>query len=193
MSVSRGPIRAGASGKISSFVSMPVDGFVTDGEMIDFGSTRAIVLHTPGHTPGHCSFHFEREGLVYGADIDLIPFGPMYGDYLSNLDDFEKSIIRIIELEPKIYCSGHRKPITSNVKEHLEAYLARIGEREQRLINLFTGPLTIDEMLGQRVIYPRYDHPYFKFWERRMIELHLERMLKREQIEMIDEERYRLK
>jgi hypothetical protein len=43
------------------------------------------------------------------------------------------------------------------------------------------------------VIYPRYDHPYFKFWERRMIELHLERMLKREQIEMIDEERYRLK
>lgn len=167
-----------------------VDGFISDGEVIDFGHTRATVLHTPGHTPGHVSFYFEREGLVFGSDIDLVPFGPWYGDYLSNLDDFEASIRRIIDLKPRIYCCSHRKPIRQNIEEKLLAYLGKIGETERLIEQHLTDPVSLDDLVGRNIIYKNYDFAYNGFWERNMIEKHLERLIKKDRIVLVDEDRY---
>lgn len=167
-----------------------VDGFIADGEVIDFGHTRATVIHTPGHTPGHVSFYFEREGIVFGSDIDLVSFGPWYGDHLSNIDDFEASIRRIIELKPRIYCCSHRKPIRENIEEKLLAYLGKITEAENCIEKYLTEPLTLDELVGRNIFYKNYDFAYNGFWERNMIEKHLERMLKKERVVMVDENRY---
>lgn len=170
-----------------------VDGFLKDGEVIDFGHTRATVLHTPGHTPGHLSFYFEREGIVFGSDIDLIPFGPWYGDHLSNLEDFEASIRRIIDLKPRIYCCSHRKPIRENIEEKLLSYLDKIAEAEERIKKHLKEPVTLDDLVGRNIFYKNYDYVYNGFWERNMIEKHLERLVRKECVVIVDEERYMLR
>ena len=37
--------------------SPEVDGFLNDGDEVDFGSYRVLVVHTPGHSPGGVCFH----------------------------------------------------------------------------------------------------------------------------------------
>jgi glyoxylase-like metal-dependent hydrolase (beta-lactamase superfamily II) len=48
-----------------------VDGEINDGQVIDCGSTKFVVLHTPGHSKGHCAFYFPDEDLVFLGDICL--------------------------------------------------------------------------------------------------------------------------
>lgn len=40
-----------------------------DGELIELGSQRLRVLHTPGHSPGSVCFYNEAEGTVLGGDV----------------------------------------------------------------------------------------------------------------------------
>ena len=42
-----------------------IDGEINDGQVIDCGSTKFMVLHTPGHSKGHCSFYFPEEDLAF--------------------------------------------------------------------------------------------------------------------------------
>lgn len=167
-----------------------VDGFIADNEVVDFGHTKATVLHTPGHTPGHVSFHFEREGIVFGSDIDLVSFGPWYGDHLSNLDDFEASIRRLIDLKPRIFCCSHRKPIRENIEERLLAYLGKIAEAEAVIEQQLTEPVSPDDLVGRHIFYKKYDYVYNRFWERNMIKKHLARLVKTDRVVMVDEDHY---
>ncbi|MGE5416683.1 MAG: MBL fold metallo-hydrolase [Acidobacteriota bacterium] len=193
MPIPRGPIRQNSGSTLAPFVPARVDGFFAEGEIIHFGRLKAQVLHLPGHTPGHCGFYFEREGLLFAGDIDLIPFGPHYGDYLSNLEDFRSSIAKVREINPRIYCCSHRRPITENVTEQIDSYYARTIEREDRLRELLKNPATIKDLVGKYVVYPSYEHPYFPFWEHRMIEKHLDSMMKRDEVELVEGDKYRIK
>jgi glyoxylase-like metal-dependent hydrolase (beta-lactamase superfamily II) len=68
---------------------------LADGEVLDLGGLQATVLHLPGHTPGHIGLWFEKERVIFSADIDLSAFGPWYGDVFSNVDDYVDSIRRL--------------------------------------------------------------------------------------------------
>jgi len=48
--------------------SPPPGRLLEDGMIIEFGSCRIRVLHTPGHTPGGCSLYLEGEGKVLTGD-----------------------------------------------------------------------------------------------------------------------------
>lgn len=41
---------------------------VKDGDVIEVGSKKAEVIHTPGHTLGHICFHFWEEGIAFVGD-----------------------------------------------------------------------------------------------------------------------------
>ncbi|MGE5398256.1 MAG: MBL fold metallo-hydrolase [Chitinophagales bacterium] len=169
-----------------------IHGFITNSDTIDFGHTRATVFHTPGHTPGHCGFYFDKEGIFFGGDIDLVRFGPYYGDYVSNLEDFEKSIESIAELSLNIYCSGHRQPIYKDINEQIQQYKSVIYQREERLLQLLTSPSRIEDLTGKNVVYSEYFIDYQRFWERRMIEKHLEKLIKTQRVNLLENEYYQL-
>lgn len=42
--------------------TLPVDRFVEDGDVVRFGESGALVIHTPGHTPGSVCFEVVDEG-----------------------------------------------------------------------------------------------------------------------------------
>jgi len=51
--------------------TVPVDRFIEDGDVVDFGKRQALVVHTPGHTPGSVCFEIQVPGerpLVLAGD-----------------------------------------------------------------------------------------------------------------------------
>jgi hydroxyacylglutathione hydrolase len=42
--------------------------FITDGQIITFGSTKLTALHVPGHTSGSMAFYSETDGCVFTGD-----------------------------------------------------------------------------------------------------------------------------
>jgi glyoxylase-like metal-dependent hydrolase (beta-lactamase superfamily II) len=50
--------------------SLPVDRFCVDGDTLEFGKRKALVIHTPGHTPGSVCFEVldGRQTLLFAGD-----------------------------------------------------------------------------------------------------------------------------
>lgn len=48
--------------------SLKLDETLNDGELVEFGSLRFRVLHTPGHTKGSCCYYMEDEKILICGD-----------------------------------------------------------------------------------------------------------------------------
>jgi hydroxyacylglutathione hydrolase len=44
------------------------ESFVTDNQVINFGTTELVALHVPGHSPGSMAFYSEKNGCVFTGD-----------------------------------------------------------------------------------------------------------------------------
>ena len=131
------------------------DRLLEDGEILDFGHTRVQVLHTPGHTAGHLSFHFLDEGVIFLADLDLVKFGPYYGDNASSIDDTIKSLERLKKIDADVYLVSHGKDaILDGDPAHIQRYIDVIYQREEKLLAfLASGPKTLQEITDHGIIY----------------------------------------
>jgi len=131
------------------------DRLLTDNEILDFGQTRVRVLHTPGHSPGHLSFHFLNENVLFLADLDLVKFGPYYGDKASSIDDTIQSLERLAGIAADVYLVSHGKEgILDGDPAHIQRYLDVIYRREEKLLDfLAAGPKTIEEITEHGIIY----------------------------------------
>lgn len=82
-------------------------------------------LHTPGHTPGGISIYgdFEGQRVLFGQDIHG-PFSKAWG---SNLDDWRKSMQKLLDLKADILCEGHFGIYSPNeeVEEYIKGFLRR--------------------------------------------------------------------
>jgi glyoxylase-like metal-dependent hydrolase (beta-lactamase superfamily II) len=165
------------------------DRLLADGDILEFGTTRCQVIHTPGHTPGHCAFHFLEERVIYLADLDLVKAGPYYGDTTSSLADTIQSLERIASVNVDFYLTGHGEGIYDANPEHIYRYLQVIREREGRLLEFLSGgPKTLEEITNQGIVYgpPRL---IAGFWdvsisERAMMLQHLEYLAKQGRVEV---------
>jgi len=131
------------------------DRLLNDDELIEFGQTRMQVLHTPGHTPGHLSFYFPEEKVLFTGDLDMVKFGPYYGDKASSIDATIKSLERLAAIEAETYLSAHgREGVFDGDPEHLRRYLNVIYKREDALLDfLATGPQTLEAVIERGIIY----------------------------------------
>ncbi|MHB1651728.1 MAG: MBL fold metallo-hydrolase [Desulfitobacteriaceae bacterium] len=158
----------------------PVSRELHDNEFIDFGPFQLQVLHTPGHTPGHISLYEPEAGILFAGDIDLSSFGPWYGNIQSNIDDFEVSIQRLIELRPKILVTSHREVMTDQIEERFREYAAKIEQREERILQYLGSGKTMEELLDAKLIFRQHPEPQklYRFVEQIMLEKHLQRLLR---------------
>ncbi|MEO6987016.1 MAG: MBL fold metallo-hydrolase [Aquihabitans sp.] len=53
----------------------PVDGDLTDGQVLTVGGADLTVLHTPGHSPGGCCLYLADQGVLFSGDT-LFNGGP---------------------------------------------------------------------------------------------------------------------
>lgn len=152
-----------------------------DDVSISCGETEIIPLHTPGHTIDHTCFGLDGYDDLLLVDIDLTGFGPWYGNRVSDVDDFRKSIKRIIELQPKTIVSGHLPyPVVENVNENLKEYLHKIDQRDDQILRLVEqGYDTIDALTNRPTIYPRIPRNLFLVFEEFMLRKHIESLSRR--------------
>lgn len=89
-----------------------VDLHLRDGQVLDFGSYRFRLVHTPGHSPGHISLHDAENGVVICGDVALgwgalAPGAPKINPYYYDVDLYARGIDRILALDGSLYCTGH--------------------------------------------------------------------------------------
>ena len=165
-----------------------------DGATFDLGGVRLHAIHMPGHTRGHCALLVEPEGVLFIGDIDLSSFGPYYGDAWSSLEDFEQSMRRIRDIDARVWVSSHHVGVVEDratFLDRLERYAARIGERDQALLDFLDTPRQLSEMVAHRLLFPQeFQVPHLDAIERRAITQHLDRLLAQGQIERCDGDRY---
>jgi glyoxylase-like metal-dependent hydrolase (beta-lactamase superfamily II) len=152
-------------------------------------------LHAPGHTRGHCVLHVEPEDVVYLGDIDLSSFGPYYGDAWSSLEDFERTLARVREIDARWYATFHHIGVVEGrpaFRERLDRFAAVIATREQRLLDFLVEPRSLDEIVAHRFVYRPGDAvPFADDVERRSMGQHLARLLAQQRVAEIDGDRYR--
>lgn len=89
---------------------------------LTFGNCEFQCIHTPGHTPGSICILIEAEGkkVLFGQDLH----GPFNKDFLSNLQDYQMSMQKLLELDADILCEGHFGVFQpgSRVRQYIETY-----------------------------------------------------------------------
>lgn len=171
----------------------PIAGTFADGDLLELGDTRAVVVHTPGHTPGHCCFWFPDERTLFSADIDLTLFGPWYGNAASDIDKFLASIERLKTFEPEFTVTGHEAGLVrGDLRPLLSAYAAVIESRHQRVLEAIREPATLDQVTDRAIIYGPFYSPTNSYHDQewRMVRHHLERAVRRGEA-VREEGRYR--
>lgn len=174
------------------FSATKIDDYIDEGQITEMGTFNLQVIHLPGHTPGHCGFYIDKYNLVYASDIDLTSFGPWYGNPSSDPDQFRVSIGRIIDMEPDILITGHSKPVSKDIKKKLTDYAAILDRRDEALLRILKEkPSALGELVEKNVIYRKHHGlEVLKYFERVMIEKHLESLIKREILIKTEEGRY---
>jgi len=166
-----------------------------DGDVFDLGDVRVRVIHAPGHTRGHCVLHVEPEDVVYLGDIDLSSFGPYYGDAWSSLEDFERTLAQVREIDARWYATFHHIGVVEGrdaFLERIDRFAAVIGTRERRLVEFLAEPHTVDEIVKHRFVYrPGDPVPFADDVERRSMTQHLDRLLVAGRVEEVEAGRYR--
>ncbi|MGB9735175.1 MAG: MBL fold metallo-hydrolase [bacterium] len=160
-----------------------VSGIFNDDEYIidkQYG-IKAIAL--PGHTRGHSGIYFESASLTLITDIDLTPFGPWYGNEVSDIDSFISSIEKVKHIQSKYFITSHLKGIYT--KEQLlpllDKFSSHFERREKTLLELINvkGVSSLDELATYGIIYPKNtltDNPALLFFEKKMLEKHIKRL-----------------
>jgi glyoxylase-like metal-dependent hydrolase (beta-lactamase superfamily II) len=158
------------------------DRLLEDEEILDFGQTRVQVLHTPGHTAGHLSFHFLDESVIFFADLDLVKFGPYYGDNASSIDNTIKSLQRLAKIDADVYLVSHGKEgILDGDPAYIQRYIDVIYQREEKLLTFIaSGPKTLQEITAHGIIYGGHRLANgawdLSISEKSMMQKHLERL-----------------
>ena len=166
-----------------------VDGNFRDGVPINCGENQLIPIHLPGHTFDHTGFGMNGMDVLFLVDIDLTGFGPWYGNAVSDILDFKRSIEVVMELDPKCLISSHiLDPATENIQKKLKAYLSMFDMREKKIIqNIKNGYDTVRKLADLPTIYPRIPYRIYLIFEEFMIEKHLEVLLTEGKIVQDDE------
>jgi len=169
------------------------EGF-TDGHVWDLGRTQVEAVHLPGHTRGHSGFRISG-GVFFLSDIDLTGFGPYYGDVWSDLEDFERSLVRVRDEDARFYVTFHQKGVIEGRERFLElldTFHAVIPRRHAAMREFLAEPRSIDEMVAHRFIYrPHVQHVFADSVERRCAAMHVQRMLTRGEAAEVSPGRFR--
>jgi len=176
------------------FVARPDALAYGDGAVFDLGGgVRVRAVHTPGHTRGHCCLYVEPDDVLYLGDIDLSSFGPYYGDAWSDLEDFERSLSAVRDIEARWYATFHHIGVVDRrtFLDRLDRYTAVIADRERRLLEYLAEPHAIEDIVAHRFIYrPQDPVPFADAVELRSMSQHLDRLVRNGAVREVEPGRY---
>jgi len=159
------------------FCMVDLAGTFSDGDIIETGKYSFKAIHLPGHSAGHYGFYFEKENILFSADIDLVKTGPWYNSNSGSVGDLIASVQKIRELDPRIIIPSHRRIQNENIASQLDDYIKVVLDRGKKIYNYLKQPHTIDQLSAYRLTYPQQRDQYEEFWEKMTIRNHLRHLI----------------
>jgi len=105
----------------------PAYDYVDDGDELEIGDYRFVVVATPGHTPGHlCLYEPDKKILLSGDHVlgDITPNITMWRENDDSLGDYLESLDKVAKLDVELVLPGHRTSFAdcrgriAELKEH---------------------------------------------------------------------------
>jgi hydroxyacylglutathione hydrolase len=124
------------------------DGRIKDLDVVNIGDHKIKAIYAPGHSIDHYCFLELNTGFLITTDIDFSSFGPMYATEESDIEQFEKSVCRVMSLKYHKVCSSHRQPIESNAYSKFKIFLDAFGRQREKILALCERPRTLEEILN---------------------------------------------
>ncbi|MGY5875120.1 MAG: MBL fold metallo-hydrolase [Candidatus Thorarchaeota archaeon] len=162
-----------------------IDEVLQEGDKYAIGEYTLRMVMTPGHLPDHMCIKIEEPNLLFAADIDCTSFGPYYGHPNSSITEFEKSVHKIQEGDYAGIISGHlEEPLITDYHQRLEEYWDFVRVREKKVLQaIMAGARSLDEIVSTPIIYPSLLSAVFIQFEKWMIELHIDSLILKGEIE----------
>ncbi len=95
-----------------------------DEETCVLGDLEFHFVATPGHTPGSIAVYIDLEEgrVLFGQDVH----GPFSDEWGSEIDEWRRSMEKLLGLEAEILCEGHAGIFRGNeVRDYIESQLRR--------------------------------------------------------------------
>jgi len=100
------PVLTAANWYQTTFPPTPVDvKWNLPEEILRIGDEKITCLHTPGHTPGSICIYLDQgeKRILFAQDLH----GPLLKEFGSNLEDWDRSTQKLLDLDADILCEGH--------------------------------------------------------------------------------------
>ena len=124
------------------------DSVLREGDEVEIGGEKLRVFETPGHSECSLSFLHDKSGTLFVSDACGLPLpsGRIWPTAFLDRVLYEKSLVKLMGLEPENLCTGHIPPMRDSKKirrffeknleavdnffSRIEALHAEFGERE---------------------------------------------------------------
>ena len=134
------------------YIYSPVEASVQiqDNQLLKIGDLEIKCIHTPGHSPGAAAYCIEIEGnkILFAGDIE----GSALEHSGGNINDYNESMQKLIDLKPDILCEGHEGPIKP--KEKVEEFIRgaiEFNDLFHKAIEVFPSEIPIWYNLAKKV------------------------------------------
>jgi glyoxylase-like metal-dependent hydrolase (beta-lactamase superfamily II) len=113
-----------------TFKPTPVARVLRDGDVLEEVMGGLHVVATPGHAPGHIAFWQPQKRVLFCGDVMMalrrnklqLPFKMFTADMDKNIC----SIQRVAELDVRVLCLGHGKPVKRNTASLIRAFAGKL-------------------------------------------------------------------
>lgn len=106
-------------------ISPEPEGYMKEGDIIEFGDTKLLVIHTPGHAPGHVVFfNKEQKALLNGDVLFKRSIGRTdltFGNHDQLINSIKTKLFSLPD-ETVVYC-GHGPNTTIGEEKRSNPYL----------------------------------------------------------------------
>ena len=128
--------------KAAEIDTIEVDHVAEDGEVFDLGDgVEMKVFYTPGHTKDSVTYYLTPDKAVFGSDgLGVYTgSGSIMAEFLSNYDEYVKSIELLKKLDIELLCLPHSGVVKGKdqVREHIEKHLRTTIDYRNRIISLY--------------------------------------------------------
>lgn len=108
---------------------VPVNRTLHDGEIMPDVLSGLQAVMTPGHSPGHTSYWHPEKGILFSGDVimRMVGLSLPIAAFTPSMAENKRSIKRIVELQPRIFCFGHGEPLRENTTAIIRQFAQKVG------------------------------------------------------------------
>ncbi len=129
------------------------DGRFGNRSLLKMGTTHLEAIHCPGHLADHYCFFDRTSGVLLTTDIELGAFGPWYGNAECDIDQYKKSVRRLMKFPAVKLCPSHKPPVNENTETVLADFLQGFDRHRRIILELCSPPRSLQQMVSLSPFY----------------------------------------